>query len=126
MPSMPFASLKSRATVFGVAVVMSLTFSGLAMVKISKAAENDPIVVILEADKFSPAEVKVPSGKPFVMKFINKDAAAAEIEAKDLKIEKVVAGKSEITVRVGAVKPGQYLFVNEYKEDTVKGLIIAE
>lgn len=90
------------------------------------AAEPDPITVTLKADIFTPADVKVPANQPFVLKFVNQDAAAAEIEAKDLKIEKVVAGNSEIIVRVQAQPAGRYLFVNEYKEDTVKGYITAE
>ena len=80
----------------------------------------------LKGDVFTPAEVKVPAGQPFVFKFVNGDAAAAEIEAKDLKIEKVVAGNSEIIVNVKAQAAGRYLFVNEYKEDTVKGYLIVE
>ena len=82
--------------------------------------------VTLKGDVFTPAEVKVPANKPFTMKFFNKETAAAEIEAKDLKVEKIVAAGGEIIVRVGAMKPGRYLFVNEYKEETVKGYVIAE
>ena len=92
----------------------------------SVRAQTAPIEVTLQADAFTPAEVKAPSNTPFVLKFINKDAAAAEIESKDLKVEKVVAGKSEIIVRVPAMQPGRYLFVNEYKEDTVKGFVVVE
>ena len=92
----------------------------------ARAETVAPIEVTLQADVFSPAEVKAPANTPFVLKFINKDAAAAEIEAKDLKVEKVVAGKSEIIVRVPAMKPGRYLFVNEYKEDAVKGFVVVE
>ena len=82
--------------------------------------------VTLKGDVFTPAEVKVPADKPFTMKFFNKETAAAEIEAKDLKIEKIVAAGGEIIVRVGAMKPGRYLFVNEYKEETVKGYVVVE
>jgi plastocyanin len=89
-------------------------------------AETGQIEVTLQNDAFAPAEVKAPAGRPFVMKFVNKGAAAAEIEAKDLKVEKVVAGNSEIVVRVPAMKPGRYLFVNEYKEETVKGYVVVE
>ena len=92
----------------------------------ANAAEPDPIIVILKAGIFTPAEVKAPANQPFVLKFVNQDATAAEIEAKDLKIEKVVAGNSEIVVRVAPQPPGKFLFVNEYKEDTVKGFITVE
>lgn len=80
----------------------------------------------LKADAFTPAEIKVPAGKDFMLKVTNEDASAAEIEAKDLKVEKVVAGHAEIVVKVRAVDPGRYLLVNEYKEDTVKAFVVAE
>ncbi len=100
--------------------------AGASMPVTAFAADMETVSVTLDNDVFAPAEVKIPTGKPFMMKFINKGEAAAEIEAKDLKIEKVVAGKSEITVRVAPTKPGRYLFVNEYKEETVKGFAIAD
>jgi len=90
------------------------------------AADPEPMTITLKADVFTPSEVKAPANQPFVLKFINQDAAAAEIEAKDLKIEKVVAGNGEIIVRVLPMPPGRYLFVNEYKEDTVKGYVTVE
>ena len=31
-----------------------------------------------------------------------------------------------ITARVKALKPGRYLFVNEYREDVAKGYVVAE
>ena len=35
--------------------------------------------VTLKGDAFTPAEIKVPAGKAFTMKFFNKETAAAEI-----------------------------------------------
>jgi heme/copper-type cytochrome/quinol oxidase subunit 2 len=80
----------------------------------------------LKGNGFTVAEIKVPAGKPFIMKMTNANAAPAELEAKELKIEKVAAGNSTIVVRVKAMKPGKYLFVDEYQEDVAKGYIIAE
>ena len=57
-----------------------------------------------------------------MLKVINNEKSGVEIEAKDLKIEKVAAAGTEIIARVKALKPGKYLLVNEYKEDTVKSL----
>ena len=90
------------------------------------AADPLTITITLKSDVFSPSEVKIPANTEFVLKFVNQDAAAAEIEAKDFKIEKVVAGNSEIIARVKAQAAGRYLFVNEYKEDTVKGYLVVE
>lgn len=91
-----------------------------------RAEDAATIVITLKNDAFSPAEVKVTAGKTFVLKFVNQDAAAAEIEAKDFKIEKVVTGNGEIIARVAPQTPGRYLFVNEYKEETVKGFVVVE
>ena len=43
-----------------------------------------------------------------------------------MKIEKAVAGNSSIVVRVKAMTPGKYLFVDEYQEDVAKGYVIVE
>jgi Cupredoxin-like domain len=80
----------------------------------------------LKNNAFSVAEIKVPAGKPFMIKLTNENAAPAEFEAKELKIEKVAAGNSSIVVRVKAMEPGKYLFVDEYQEDVAKGYVIVE
>ncbi len=80
----------------------------------------------LKDKSFTPAEIKVPANKPFMIKMTNANAAPVELEAKELKIEKVAAGNSSIVVRVKALAPGKYLFVDEYQEDVAKGYVIAE
>ena len=101
-------------------------FLGLGSLIMPAAAQEATFTLTLEGDQFSPADLKIPAGKAFVLKVINKEKAAVEIEAKDLKIEKVVAVGGEIVARVKAMAPGRYLLVNEYKEDTVKTFIIVE
>jgi hypothetical protein len=91
-----------------------------------RADELPTFTLTLEADAFTPADLKIPADKPFVLKVINKEKAGVEIEAKDLKIEKVVAAGGEAIARVKAMKPGRYLLVNEYKEDTVKTYVVVE
>ena len=85
-----------------------------------------PIEITLGDSAFAPAELKVPAGLAFILLVHNKSAAAAEIEAKDLKIEKVVAAGQDILINVRAQDAGTYLFVNEYKEDSVFGHITVE
>ena len=106
------------------ALVAVLT-SCVTLVRAS-AEDAAPVVLTITDDTFTPTEITVPAGKAFVLKVINKTAAAAEFEAQDLKIEKVMTGDSDITVSVRAMDPGRYLFVNEYKEDTVKGYLIVK
>jgi hypothetical protein len=80
----------------------------------------------LTGTAFTPAEIKVPSGAPFLIKFTNTNPAPAELEAKDLKVEKTAAGGSSIVVRVNAMAPGKYLFVDEFQEDVAKGFVVVE
>lgn len=89
-------------------------------------AEDAVVEVSLSDTAFTPSELKVAADKPFTLKVHNGSSAAAEIESKGLKIEKVVAAGADIVIKVRAAKAGTYLFVNEYKEDTVKGNIVAE
>jgi Cupredoxin-like domain len=76
--------------------------------------------------KFTPQELKVPANQRIVITVINDDATAEEFESNVLKVEKVIAGKSKATVRIGPLKPGRYPFVGEFHEATAKGVVIAE
>jgi Cupredoxin-like domain len=98
----------------------------LASVATARAEDVPTLELSLTGTTFTPAELHVPVGKTFVIKFKNNNATAAELEAKDVKIEKVVPANGEIVVRVKATKAGKFLFVNEYQEDVAKGYIVAE
>ncbi len=82
--------------------------------------------VTLANDAFDPAEIKVAANEPFILKVRNETDAAAEIESNELRIEKIVAPGAEIVIRVRPAEAGTYTFVNEFKEDDVKGTIVVE
>ena len=64
---------------------------------------------------FSPAELKVKAGQPFVLVVTNNDSKKAiEVENKDLRIEKVVPAGKTVKIRVRALKPGTYVFVDDF------------
>ncbi|MFO1034653.1 MAG: cupredoxin domain-containing protein [Hyphomicrobiales bacterium] len=112
-----------RRSLFTAAAALALSLAaGLP----AQAEEAITVEISLKGNAFTPAEVKVPAGKPFVIKMKNENAAPAELEAKDLKIEKVAAGNSEIVVKVKGMPAGKYLFVDEYQEDVAKGYVIVE
>ncbi len=106
--------------------VLSCSLVALAFASPLRAEDVVTYETTLKDKAFTVSEIKVPAGKPFIIKLNNANAAAAELEAKDMKIEKVVAGNSSIVVRVKAMDPGKYLFVDEYQEDVAKGYIIVE
>jgi len=106
--------------------MMALAAGVGAAVVVASAQEGSTYVLTLEGDAFTPAELKVPAGQPFVLRLVNKENSAAEFEAKELKVEKIVAAGADAIARVKAMQPGRYLLVNEFKEDTVKTFVVVE
>ncbi len=63
----------------------------------------------------------MPANKRVVITVINNDITPEEFESNELRVEKVIAGNSKGTVRIGPLKPGRYPFVGEFHEATAKG-----
>jgi len=80
----------------------------------------------LKNHKFSPSEIKVPANKRVKLTVVNDDPTPEEFESHELKVEKVIPGKSKGVVRIGPLKPGRYPFFGEYHESTAKGAVIAQ
>jgi plastocyanin len=90
------------------------------------AEDSITIALTLKDHKFEPAEVKAAAGKPIVITVKNQDATAEEFESHELKVEKVVAPNSEITIKIKPQKAGVYKFVGEYNEKTAQGVLRVE
>jgi plastocyanin len=105
-----------------VAGTLALAGAGLA----AAADKPDEIALTIEKNRFSPEEVKVKAGTPFVLVITNKDGAPEEFESKALRLEKVIPAGKTVKVSVRALKAGAYDFVGEYHEKTAKGRIVAE
>ena len=109
-------TLMTSVAVFG--LVLTTTVSAQ-----DKATE---IPLTIENNRFSPAEIKVPAGKPFTLVVTNKDGKPEEFESKELRIEKVIPAGKTANIRVRALKPGSYPFFGEFNPKTAQGRIIAE
>ena len=105
-----------------------LALVGLLAVIIASPAtvRADDYTLTIKDHRFTPEELKVPANQRVVITVINDDATAEEFESSILKVEKVIAGKSKGTVRIGPLKPGRYPFIGEFHEATAKGVVIAE
>lgn len=90
------------------------------------AADETSLEISIKNHRFSPAELHAPADKPITILVKNLDSTPEEFESKDLRVEKVVAGSAEITVRVRPLKPGRYRFAGEYHEATAKGELVVE
>ncbi len=82
--------------------------------------------VTIRAHRFEPAELHVPAGRRLSLTVINTDALSEEFDSAALKVEKVIAGKSQGVVHIGPLNPGSYDFIGEYHDDTARGRVIAE
>lgn len=90
------------------------------------AARADDYVLTIKDHRFNPTEIKVPANKRVQIAVINDDPTPEEFESHEMKVEKVIAGKSKGVVRIGPLKPGRYPFFGEFHEATAKGTVVAE
>ena len=107
-------------------LVAGLVIALLALAGIVAAADTPPeIPLTIEKDQFQPSEVKVKANTPFVLVVTNKGAKAAEFESKDLRVEKVVPAGKTVNVRIRALKPGAYPFLDDFNKQAT-GRIVAD
>jgi plastocyanin len=106
----------------------ALAVAALVTVPSAAAFADDPVAfqLTIRDHRYEPAELIVPAGKRLVITVKNLDPTAEEFESTALKIEKVIAGRSEGTVRVRALDPGRYDFIGEYHSETAKGTLVAQ
>jgi plastocyanin len=92
----------------------------------ARAEEAYAVTITIRDHHFEPAELRVPAGKRISLTVINTDPLSEEFDSSALKVEKVIAGKSQGVVHISPLKPGRYNFIGEYHEQTAKGQVIAE
>src|SRR3954471_12650147 len=77
------------------------------------SAQDTTLQITVQNGKFSPAELQAPANKALVIVIKNNDAKAMEFESVSLRVEKVIAGKGQGSVRVRALAPGRYEFFDD-------------
>jgi plastocyanin len=112
--------MKSRTLLAAVMVL------GILAAPIAWAQNALDVPLTIENNRFSPEDVKVKAGTPFVLVIANKDAGAEEFESKDLRIEKIIPGGKTVRLKMPPLRPGTYRFFGEYHEKTAQGRIVAE
>jgi plastocyanin domain-containing protein len=105
-----------------------LVLAGLAasLAAATAVARADDLTLTIKGHKFTPTEIKVPANKRVKLTVINDDPTPEEFESTEMKVEKVIPGRSKAVVRIGPLKAGRYPFVGEFHEDSAKGTVIAE
>jgi heme/copper-type cytochrome/quinol oxidase subunit 2 len=115
-------SLRRRTFVASAAAVLAISLVGPT----ARADDATTIHVTIKDHKFTPSEIHVPADKPSVLVVKNEDATPEEFESSELKIEKMIAGGKQVTIRLRPLAKGSYPFKGEFHHDTAKGVVIAE
>jgi plastocyanin len=92
----------------------------------ARAEEAYTATITIRDHRFEPSEIHVPAGRRIALTVINADPLSEEFDSSALKVEKVIAGKSQGVVHISPLNPGRYDFIGEYHEQTAKGQVIAE
>ena len=103
--------------------IVAMLLLGLSLVAF---ADEDEILLIIQSHQFEPSELVVPANKKIKLRIENKDATPEEFESHELNREKLVAGKSAMTIYIGPLKAGRYPFFGEFNEKTAKGVVVAQ
>lgn len=77
-------------------------------------AQQAEVQVTYSGGQFQPGEVRAPADKPLVLRVKNLDDKAMEFESKSLRVEKVVAAKSDGVINIRPLKPGRYEFYDDF------------
>jgi hypothetical protein len=103
-----------------------VVLGGVSARTVQASDEEHEVEISIKDHKFEPDALKLPIGKPIKISIKNLDASPEEFESRDLGFEKVIAGNSAAIIRLKPLKPGTYMFIGEYHEDTALGHIVAE
>lgn len=112
---------------------VALHFSLLALLWLCLAwgsqvrADELPVFEVVAKDgRLIPAQLEIPGGQRVKLLIRNEGKTPIEFESVLLRIEKVLAPGANSFVMLPRLKPGQYVFVDEFHEDTAKLTVIAK
>ncbi|MGO8797926.1 MAG: cupredoxin domain-containing protein [Roseiarcus sp.] len=100
--------------------------AGLAGAGGARAEDLATYSITLKNHRFAPAEIHVPTGKPFFIIVANQDDTADEFEMHNPAIEKVIPAGAEGKVRMRPLGPGRFPFFGDFHQDTAQGVIVSE
>jgi hypothetical protein len=109
------------AATFGAAVIASMAFCAQV-----QGEELAVFKLVARDGSFEPSKLQVPAGKRFKIEISNEGKGPMEFESRDLKQEKVLASGAKSSVVINGLKPGSYVFFDDYHPDAPKGEIVAQ
>lgn len=107
----------------GVWVLSLLTAIGLGLTP-PAMADASPTVIAIKNGKFVPDEVSVPAGQKVELLVRNEDKTTSEFESSDFHREQIVQPGNQITVYVGPLDAGTYVFFDDFHPDNRGRLVV--
>lgn len=83
------------------------------------------VLLTLRDHRFTPAEIQVPANARVRLVVDNQDPTPEEFDSHALNREKVIPGKTKLTIYVGPLAPGRYPFMGEFNAATAQGAVVA-
>lgn len=97
----------------------------VCMIGGASAQEATTIQLSVKDHRFQPAELHAPANKPIILILKNLDPIPMEFESITLRVEKVVVGNSEGTIRLRPLATGRYNFFDDFRPET-KGVLVIQ
>ena len=115
---------RHAGAILKLAVLSAITIS---LVRLPADAQDAvTLQTSIKNHQFQPNELKAPVNRPITLTVRNLDPTPEEFESRTLRVEKVVAGNSEITIQLRPLSPGRYRFYGDFNQATAQGAITAE
>ena len=110
-------------SVFRIGMIASL---GLATAGAARADDLKTYEIVLKDHRFTPAEIHVPTGKPFFVLVTNASDGADEFEMLLPAVEKGLQPGQQGKVRIRPLGPGRFPFFGESDPDNEQGVFVSE
>jgi hypothetical protein len=113
----------------GVAWMVSqlLVLAALSPPDVAHAAEAMPVFSIKALGGIlEPAMIEVPADTRFKIEIENEGTDPVEFESTELHLEKVLAGGAKSYVVINGLKPGTYIFFDDFHPDTGKVHVVVK
>jgi hypothetical protein len=113
----------------GVASMFSplLVLAAFSPPELLHAAEAMPVFSIKALGGIlEPAMIEVPADTRFKIEIENEGSDPVEFESSELHVEKVLAGGAKSYVVINGLKPGTYIFFDDFHPDTGKVRVVVK
>jgi Cupredoxin-like domain len=105
---------------------IALAALGLTFVGFARAEDIATYEITLKNHRFTPAEIHVPTGKPFIVLVTNANDGADEFEMLLPAVERALTPGQQGKVRIRPLGLGRFPFFGESDPDDEQGAFISE